>query len=203
MAYDPSLNAGSGSYLDPTSNGVNDFGFFSDIARWFYKSDYAKDQEASSQAYQREAYQNELDRQFNSAEAQKERDWQTQMSNTAHQREMADLQAAGLNPILAASGTGASATNGASATATSHSAAATPRTKGNMAGLFGSLLRSTTSALTSAYKTASSNVQSLAKNASNERIGALNNARALSMSSNDGSDTALALTMAALKTMLM
>lgn len=44
---------------------------------------------------------------FNSAEAQKERDFQLQMANTAHQREVQDLKAAGLNPWLSVSGTGA------------------------------------------------------------------------------------------------
>lgn len=53
---------------------------------------------------------------FNAKEAAKNRSWQERMSNTAHQREVADLQKAGLNPVLSAN-SGASTPTGSTASA--------------------------------------------------------------------------------------
>ncbi|AXH74610.1 MAG: DNA pilot protein [Microviridae sp.] len=55
---------------------------------------------------------------FNAQQAQQNRDWQEHMSNTAYQRAMADMRAAGLNPILAANLGGATTPGGSSASIT-------------------------------------------------------------------------------------
>lgn len=80
------------------------------------QSNTAKEQEFAREQMAFQEAQNAKAMEFNAEQAQINRDWQKMMSDTAHQREVADMLAAGINPVLSVSGgNGASVTSGATA----------------------------------------------------------------------------------------
>lgn len=66
-----------------------------------------------------QAEQAQLNRDFNSAEAAKTREWQENMRQTQYQTAVSDLKAAGLNPMLAYQQGGAGTPSGATASSSS------------------------------------------------------------------------------------
>lgn len=80
------------------------------------QSNTAKEQEFAHEQMAWQEAQNAKAMNFNAEQAQINRDWQEMMSNTAHQREVADMLKAGINPVLSVSGgNGATVTSGATA----------------------------------------------------------------------------------------
>uniref|UniRef100_A0AAU8B7F4 DNA pilot protein n=1 Tax=Dulem virus 158 TaxID=3145635 RepID=A0AAU8B7F4_9VIRU len=92
--------------------------------------------------------QNAKAMEFSAQQAALNRQWQEYMSNTAHQREVKDLLAAGLNPVLSAmNGNGAAVGSGATAAGVTSAGAkgdVDMSLSGALANLFGSMLGAST-----------------------------------------------------------
>lgn len=100
--------------------------------------------QAAQQQYASQLALNQQAQAYNSAEAEKQRQWEQMMSDTAMQRQVADIKAAGLNPWLALNGgqaQGASSPSGSSAQSSSGSASLANNKLAVAAGIFATALR--------------------------------------------------------------
>ena len=115
--------------------------------------DFAREQMSFQQQANAKAMQ------FSAEQAKINRDWQENMSNTAHQRQVKDLIKAGLNPILSAH-QGSSTPGGSSASGVSSSGASGEVDKG-ATGVIGQLLNAIIGQATALETTAMTNKTAL------------------------------------------
>lgn len=96
-----------------------------EITREFNSEEAAKARRfAQEQSWEQKEFANQQtawNQGFNANEAQKNRDYQTEMSNTQYQRAIGDLKAAGLNPMLAYKQGGAGTPSGGAASSSAQS----------------------------------------------------------------------------------
>ncbi len=126
--FGPQLDNSSGSLLaNPFGNTYRGIG-----SSWFNaenvaREDWVRDLQSQYNSYLMSMSQQSAQNKFNADEAQKARDFEERLSNTAYQRAVADMKSAGINPVLAYS-------NGASGASTPSGSAASSGSGGSYSG---------------------------------------------------------------------
>lgn len=121
-----------------------------DVSQWYM--DLMRDYLRDAKSAQRDADM------FNAEQAQIQRDWSEAMSGSAHQREVNDLRAAGLNPVISAYGSGASVGSGAAASSSNQLVGALGGIAASMAGSISSLANALETNASSVLNTSLSNL---------------------------------------------
>lgn len=113
-AMNVNMNPYSLSASDVALTGFSGHGTYRGFgSNWFNaeniaKEDWIRAEQAQNNQLARDLYFQSQANAFNAAEAQKARDYDREMSSTQFRRAVSDMKAAGLNPVLALGGSGAS-----------------------------------------------------------------------------------------------
>lgn len=121
-------------------------------------TEFKRQQIAQDNQLQRDLFYMGKANEFNAQEAQKNRDWQREMSDSEIQRRVKDLRSAGLNPILAINQGGASTPSGATASSSGYRSSGSGYSSGSSTNVIGAIVN----AFAGIYGTASTNATKIA-----------------------------------------